>query len=58
MRGPAGSTDDVTDDVTGGGVVTSGLPAVTVLVGVFRRSTGRPALGVVTQPFGHRTGDG
>ena len=52
VRGAAGRSDDVT------GLVTSGLPAVTVLVGVFRRSSGEPVMGVVTQPFSRLQGDG
>ncbi|KAF0291741.1 Inositol polyphosphate 1-phosphatase [Amphibalanus amphitrite] len=52
VRGAPAYTDDVTR------LVTSGLPAVTVLVGVFRRSSGRPVMGVVTQPFGNQNSDG
>ena len=33
------------------GVPTKGLPVVTVLLGAFLKSSGRPVLGVVNQPF-------
>jgi hypothetical protein len=32
-------------------VVSNGLPVVTVLIGVFSRSSGNPVAGVVNQPF-------
>ena len=32
-------------------VVAKGLPVVTVLIGVFSKSTGIPLAGVVNQPF-------
>ena len=33
------------------GVLTKGLPVVTVLLGAFLKSSGQPVLGVVNQPF-------
>ncbi|KAJ8871468.1 hypothetical protein PR048_027785, partial [Dryococelus australis] len=39
-----------------GDVYQSGLPCVTVLIGVFDRHTGAPVLGVINQPFFSRDG--
>ncbi|XP_076057821.1 inositol polyphosphate 1-phosphatase isoform X2 [Oratosquilla oratoria] len=35
------------------GIITSGLPCVTVLIGLYHRSTGQAIAGVVNQPFHH-----
>ncbi|XP_046617074.1 inositol polyphosphate 1-phosphatase [Neodiprion virginianus] len=43
------------DEVTG--VHLSGLRCVTVLIGVFEKTTGRPVLGVINQPFHNNTCD-
>lgn len=39
------------------GVVVSGLPCATVLIGVFHRETGDPVAGVINQPFSVLTKD-
>lgn len=39
------------------GIVVSGLPCVTVLIGVFHRETGLPVAGVINQPFSTLTQD-
>ena len=40
------------------GIVVSGLPCATVLIGVFHRETGLPVAGVINQPFCALTQDG
>lgn len=39
------------------GIVVSGLPCATVLIGVFHRETGVPVAGVINQPFSTLTQD-
>ena len=39
------------------GIVVSGLPCATVLIGVFHRETGLPVAGVINQPFSTPTKD-
>ncbi|KAK8780789.1 hypothetical protein V5799_017870, partial [Amblyomma americanum] len=41
------------DEDEGSSVVSSGLQCVSVLIGVYDRSTGLPVAGVVNQPFHH-----
>lgn len=39
------------------GIVVSGLPCATVLIGIFHRGTGVPVAGVINQPFSVHTKD-
>uniref|UniRef100_A0A0A9WUI3 Inositol polyphosphate 1-phosphatase n=2 Tax=Lygus hesperus TaxID=30085 RepID=A0A0A9WUI3_LYGHE len=53
---PIDSTSEYIQGRTGqdNGLVRTGLPCVTVLIGVFDRQTGAPLVGVVNQPFAEK----